>query len=411
MNTPRARCSARPLSFGLAAATALALLSLLPGCTGFGKAAQGQRLVQMEQSKQRKDGVFVNEQPMFTSPWSSIGRMLFGSDVSSPEQTIVPYSNAKHDLHLAADERLKVTWLGHSTVLIQVDGKTYLTDPVWGPRSSPYSWIGPKRWYPPPLSLDDLPKLDAVLISHDHYDHLDYPTIVQLKDRDTRFIMPLGVGAHLEYWGVAADRITELDWWNEISIDGQRLVLVPARHASGRHLFDQNSTLWGGFVILGDEHRLYFSGDTGFFPGLRDIGQRFGPFDVTMIEVGAYDRTWPDWHMGPEQAVLAHRIVGGKVFLPIHWGLFNLALHAWTAPIERVMTISEKLGVQVASPRPGQSFNSHNAHQTIRWWPDVPYQDATKDAVIATKNGKENERFKQKDLEQWLFVAPVLAPH
>ena len=255
---------------------------------------------------------------------------------------------------------------------------------MWGERTSPFSFAGPKRWYAPPIALSELPPIDVVLISHDHYDHLDAPTIEQMRDWNTRFVVPLGVGAHLEYWGVPAERITELDWGDHLTVDELTVHCTEARHASGRHLLDQNATLWAGYALVGPSHRVFFSGDTGMFPELSDIGERFGPFDVTMVEVGAYNRAWPDWHMGPEQAVTAHRMLRGKAFLPIHWGLFDLALHGWTEPIERTMAAAQAQGVRVLSPRPGESVEPSTT-KTTRWWPEVAWQTATDHPIEATK--------------------------
>jgi L-ascorbate metabolism protein UlaG (beta-lactamase superfamily) len=280
---------------------------------------------------------------------------------------------------------LRVTWLGHSTLLIEIDGHRFLTDPVWSDRISPVPWIGPRRWYPPPIALDKLPRFDAVVLSHDHYDHLDHPTMVAMKDWDTVFIVPVGVGSHLAYWGIPQDRIIELDWWERTRVKDVEVVCTPARHASGRHLFDQNDTLWAGWAFIGAAHRAFFSGDTGLFPAMRDIGEKLGPFDVTMIEVGAYGKSWPDWHLGPEQAVRAHGMLRGKVMLPVHWGLFTLAYHGWTEPIERTLVAAEAAGAKVVAPRPGQSFEPSAPPAIERWWPSVPWRPESEYPIRATK--------------------------
>ena len=235
---------------------------------------------------------------------------------------------------------------------------------------------GPKRWYPPPLALDELPDLDAVVISHDHYDHLDYPTIRAMRSWDTVFVVPLGVAAHLEYWGVPLERIVELDWWERHEVGDLEIVCAPARHASGRVAFDYNATLWAGYALLGGEHRVFFSGDTGMFPGMSEIGERLGPFDLTMIEAGAYGHAWPDWHVGPEQAVRAHQVLRGKVYMPVHWGLFNLAMHGWTEPLERTLVAAQAAGVRAFIPRPGASFEPASVPATKkRWWPERTVED------------------------------------
>jgi L-ascorbate metabolism protein UlaG (beta-lactamase superfamily) len=239
----------------------------------------------------------------------------------------------------------------------------------------------PERWYPPPIALRDLPAIDAVVISHDHYDHLDYATIVALKNWHTKFIVPLGVGAHLAYWGVPERNIIELDWWQHVLVAGLEIVCTPARHASGRTLFDKDAKLWAGYAFVGATHRMFFSGDTGLFSALKEIGARLGPFDVTSIEIGQYNRAWPDWHIGPEQAVTAHRWLRGRRLLPVHWGLLTLAYHGWTEPIERVLAEAHTEGVSVLTPKPGESFEPDSAPLFEAWWPSLPWQTAAQDPI------------------------------
>jgi L-ascorbate metabolism protein UlaG (beta-lactamase superfamily) len=372
---------------GIAMLTFLAVLVtavVVDGWQAFGATAEGPRRSRMESSPQWGDGVFVNPQPLWNDAWGMLTG-VFASSAETRPTTAVPVE-AVDPLALAIPPAtgLRVTWLGHSTLLVEVDGWRVLTDPVWGPRTSPVSWIGPERWYEPPIALSDLPPIDAVVLSHDHYDHLDYPTIVAMKDWDTTFVVPLGVGAHLEYWGVPVERIQELDWWDAILVDGLEITCTPARHASGRTLTDQDATLWAGYAFVGPEHRVFFSGDTGLFPALADIGAKLGPFDLTMIEAGAYNQAWPDWHLGPEQAVRAHQMVGGRVMLPIHWGLFDLAYHGWTEPIERTLVAADAAGVQVLAPRPGQSVEPSRPPVFERWWPEVAWETAEQHPVVAT---------------------------
>jgi L-ascorbate metabolism protein UlaG (beta-lactamase superfamily) len=360
------------------------LAVVLPmGCRAFGKGADGDRLLRMETSPRWDEDHFANPLPLYTNLSAMWDALFHGGDVTAPEvpfPLVHPRPEQFAELPVSG---LRITWLGHSTLLIEIDGKRILTDPVWGPRASPFTWVGPKRWYPPLIELEKLPPIDIVAISHDHYDHLDYPTIERMHDWNTQFVTPLGVGAHLEYWGVPLERITELDWWQEKTFGDVKLVCSPARHASGRHLFDRDRTLWAGYAMIGPKHRVYFSGDTGLFPEFSEIGEKYGPFDVTMVEVGAYNQAWPDWHSGPEQAVQAHQMLRGTRFLPIHWGLFTLASHNWTEPMERTVVAAERASVSVLTPKPGESVEPATA-VTGRWWPSVAWKTAEEDPIKAT---------------------------
>jgi L-ascorbate metabolism protein UlaG (beta-lactamase superfamily) len=257
---------------------------------------------------------------------------------------------------------------------------------MWSERAGPIPWLGPKRWYAAPIELEQLPKLTAVVISHDHYDHLDYQSIRRLNDLGVKFVVPLGIGAHLEYWGVPLSRIVELDWWEKTNVDGLDIVCTPARHASGRLLLDKDATLWAGYALLGSQHRAYYSGDTGLFPALREIGEKLGPFDVTLIETGQYHRAWPDWHIGPEQAVKAHQLVRGKVMLPVHWALFGLAFHGWTEPVERSSVAAMDRRAELATPRPGEPFEPTSKVPKARWWPPLAWDTAQQHPIVSTAN-------------------------
>ena len=282
---------------------------------------------------------------------------------------------------------LRVTWLGHSSLLVELDGHRFLTDPVWSRRVGPVRGLGPKRFFAPPLPLDQLPKLDAVILSHDHYDHLDMDTIRQLAKTPVTFVVPLGVGAHLLRWGVDASRIVELDWWDSHTVGKVRLVATPARHGSGRSLTDRDATLWASWCLLGPTHRVYFSGDGGYSPTFAEIGRRFGPFDLTLMESGAYNTEWSDFHLGPEQAVAAHRDLRGKLLLPIHWGTFVLAPHGWTEPVERLRVAAGKHGTALALPRPGEPVEPSSPSPPLvkRWWPRIPWRTAAQSPVVATQ--------------------------
>ncbi len=229
----------------------------------FGAAPDGERRARLEASPQWDGEVFVNPDPMWNDIAGSVGGMFHMSPVAEPDGPIPVLEGTKARFAEPPTSGLRITWLGHSTQIIEIDGVTVITDPIFGGRASPWTWLGPAAWYEPPIPLTELPPLDAVLLSHDHYDHLQIETIQAMASWDVRFIAPLGVGAHLEAWGVPTDRITEVDWWDRVDVGGVELVAVPARHASGRQIFDQNRTLWTGFALLGTEHRVLFSGDTG----------------------------------------------------------------------------------------------------------------------------------------------------
>lgn len=366
------------LVVGVALATAAAWRPM-------GHRSTGARRARMASSPQWRDGHFDNPQPLHNDIIGGLTAIRDASPFSAPTMPLATEAIDPQRFRSAPASGVRVTWMGHSTSLVEIDGARFLLDPVWSERPTPLNGVGPARWYPPVIALDQLPHIDAVLISHDHYDHLDMPTVVALAQIGTTFIVPLGIGAHLEYWGVPADRIVELDWWQRTHVAGVEIVSTPARHASGRVLFDKDATLWNGFAILGNAHRVYYSGDTGLFPAMREIGEKLGPFDCTMIEIGQYHRAWPDWHIGPEQAVQAHALVRGRVFLPVHWGLFRLAYHGWTEPIERAVAAANARGATIATPRPGESVEPTLPIVTTRWWPALPWRTAMQDPIRSTQ--------------------------
>jgi len=374
------------------------------GWRAFGHAASGARAERMHRSPQWHAGAFRNPNPMFNDP-HAVTALFSASEVASPRASApVPVASSSGEvLQKPPSSGLRVTWFGHSSTLLEIDGKRILTDPAFGQRASPFSWVGPERWYAPPISLDDIAQggpIDAVVISHDHHDHLQHSSIEQLKALNPIFIVPLGVGAHLEYWGVPADNIRELDWWESTTLGDLVVNCTPSRHASGRHLFDQGATLWASWSFVG-EHRVFFSGDTGLFAGMGEIGERFGPFDLTMIEVGQYHPTWPDWHIGPEQAVKAAKLLGSKVFLPIHWSLWQLAAHGWTEPGERARAAAIAEDVPFVLPKPGESIEPTTALASSQaafsasseqeapapWWPNEPWVTGSDDPIVSTVAG------------------------
>jgi L-ascorbate metabolism protein UlaG (beta-lactamase superfamily) len=366
----------------------LILAALVNGWRAFGQGASGERLARMSRSPQYKDGHFENPQPLVNDAWGSLTGASQASPDRFPKEPVPTETVDPKRFETPPASGLRVTWLGHSTMLVEVDGAKVLTDPIWSERISPVDAVGPTRFFPPLIALASMPVPDAVIISHDHFDHLDYPTIVAMKDWPTTFVVPLGVGAHLSYWGVPDAHIKELDWWEEATLGDLTITCTPARHASGRTAWDKDHTLWAGYALVGKSHRVYYSGDTGLFPAMADIGARLGPFDLTMIETGQYHQAWPDWHIGPEQAVDAHKIVRGRAMLPVHWSLLGLAYHAWTEPGERVLRAAEKAKVTLLLPKPGQSIEPTIAEPALpRWWPNVPTKTAEQDPIVSGNLG------------------------
>ncbi|MDB4837033.1 MBL fold metallo-hydrolase [Marinomonas sp.] len=258
--------------------------------------------------------------------------------------------------------------LGHSTSLLKVMGEYWLIDPVFSERASPFSFAGPKRFHQPPISLEALPNIDKVLISHNHYDHLDKNTIKQLASKTKHFYVPLGVEADIENWGVNAENIHSFDWWDEMQTDHAMIAFTPTQHFSGRGIGDENLTLWGAWVIKTAQESLYFSGDSGYFDGFKKTGDKYGPFDLTLIETGAYDKDWSDIHMTPEESIQAHINLQGKAMIPIHNGTFDLAFHSWYEPLDRVADEAKRLGVHLSTPIFGEVVSISNTPIKSRWW-------------------------------------------
>ncbi len=364
---------------------------LIDAWSALGRSPRAERLERAKASPQYGDGAFVNPIPMNEDMGRALQKWLFGPSGQqlTPKEAPPVVKLTKEALISPPDGQLRVTWFGHSSVLIEVDGVRILADPVWGRRASPSSFFGPERFFEPPLPLAELPPLDAILISHDHYDHLDLPSIQELVTlTQAPFFVPLGLGEHLQYWGVNPERIRELDWWQEARVGDVKLACTPARHFSGRSLTDRNATLWSSWSVVGPTRRVFFSGDTGMFSGFSEIGRRYGPFDVTLLESGAYDDAWADVHLGPEQAVEAHLALRGTHLMPIHWGTFNLALHSWTEPGERLRVAAAAAGVSLVTPAPGGSLELGKPLPTAVWWPSVPWRSATEHPVRSSAVGE-----------------------
>lgn len=289
-------------------------------------------------------------------------RLIADKSIRVPEHPLGPFRTDISVFRTPPASGLRMTWMGHSSALVEIDGVRILTDPVWDNRASPLTWVGPKRFFAPPLALEELPPLDAVLVSHDHYDHLGKRTVqklAQLQPR-ARWLTSLGVGTILRRCDVPAERITELNWTESAEVAGPdgamcRITSLPTRHFSGRSLLNRFETLWGSFVLRGPEHAVYFGADSGWWKGFAEIGETHGPFDLTMLEIGACNDLWQQIHLGPDGAARAFRELGGAgLLMPIHWALFDLALHAWRQPIERLLELAQAEDMKIWSPEPGR---------------------------------------------------------
>jgi len=364
---------------------ALALLAAVLAAAGcgvlsqpqFGAAMTGARLERAKANPQYRDGRFVNLQP--ETPTSTgamfdyLVRQFSGDEARVPPSPLPVLAVDKTALAAPPPASgLRAFWIGHASVYAEVDGLRLLLDPVFAERVSPIA-IGPKRFHPPPIALVDLPRIDAVLVSHDHYDHLDMETVQHLAARGSRFFVPLGIGAHLERWGVPPAQIEEMEWWQRKTLGSVEFVCTPTRHYSGRGLGDRSATLWSSWSVLGPRHRFFYSGDTGYGTHFADIGSRLGPFDLAFIKIGAYGPgpSWIDIHMPPEQSVQAHRDVRARRMFPVHWSTFNLAYHDWDEPIRRTVAEAGRTGVDVVTPRLGEWVDADQDFASTPWWQAV----------------------------------------
>ena len=289
---------------------------------------------------------------------------IFRKEEGSP---IGEYNFTEKNRDSIGNGKTHINWLGHAAVLIEKNNQYILLDPMLGERASPISFMGPKRFNPSPIAPDDLPEISAVVISHDHYDHLDYPTIKKIHQKVEIFLVPLGVGKTLEYWGVPKEKIKEMDWHDAHKTSFYEITATPARHFSGRY-FTQNNTLWASWVInLGDDV-IFFGGDGGIFDGFEAIGEKYGPFDLSLMPIGAYNDAWHDIHMNPEEAIDAFNQVNRGKFLPIHWGTFDLALHSWYDPIKRLIESEAIAKEELITPLPGEWIHYNNYQSNFDWW-------------------------------------------
>jgi L-ascorbate metabolism protein UlaG (beta-lactamase superfamily) len=343
----------------------------------FGAPMIDARLERAKANPHYRDGRFVNVLPESPTSLASFGsyviRQFQGDEVREPPAPLPVVAVDKAALAAAPPPRgLRAFWIGHASTYVEIDGLRLLIDPVFAERVSPLP-IGPKRFHAPPIALADLPPIDAMLVSHDHYDHLDMDTVRHLAARGTRFVVPLGIGAHLERWGVAPAQIDELEWGQQRTLRGVQIVCTPTRHYSGRALNDRSATLWSSWSVIGPQHRFYYSGDTGYGPHFREIGERLGPFDLAFVKIGAYGpgAAWHDIHMPAEQAVQASRDVRARRMFPVHWSTFNLAYHAWDEPIRRTVAEARRSGVELVTPRLGEWVDADREFRSTAWWEAV----------------------------------------
>lgn len=323
-----------------------------------------------------RNGIWNNPVPTGINATRDLPKMLrkliTGKEERVPKQPLGPFHTDVALYQTAPASGLRITLIGHSSLLVEIDGTTLLIDPVFSDRASMVQWFGPKRFYPPPLRIEDLPPLDAILLTHDHYDHLDTAALQQLEKRKPLFICSAGVETHLERWGVGLGRTHPLNWMDSFNVPSASLTpltitAVPARHFSGRS-FKRYRTLWSSFVLQTKIRKLYHGADSGYYDGFREIGEQFGPFDFATLEIGAFDSLWQEIHLGPDNAVRAAQDLRTKVLMPIHWGLFNLAFHAWNQPVERITELAEQARLALFVPEPGRPTEFTGKAANSLWW-------------------------------------------
>jgi len=322
-------------------------------------------------SKHFHDGAFRNTHSVLDGVSSPRGALLrewmFGGQQRRPP--IALPVERPHEIWTHSPETgMRATWLGHSTVLLELDGRRVLTDPVFAGRIGPVSFVGPRRFHPTPAEVSELPPLDVILLSHDHFDHLCAPTMRELAQTGVPVVTALGVGGHLERCGFAREQITELDWFESAIVGGIQFLATPAQHFSGRSHGGGNKTLWASCVIAADHRKVFFSGDTGLTDEFTAIGQAFGPFDLVMLEIGAYHPAWGTIHLGPENALEALRMLGGGTLFPVHWGTFSLGFHAWDEPGEQLLSLAPKYDARILTPKLGAPFEPERMSGPAPWW-------------------------------------------
>lgn len=338
----------------------------------FGKGYDKEQKKQFSQLDHYEDGKFINqsETGMELDYWYLIKEQFRKDPSRSPQMDILPNRLDSLDIENRSGLGNYISWMGHSAFLLELDGKKILLDPMLGNSPAPFDFLGPSRYSSElAIAIEKLPKVDILIISHDHYDHLDHGSIIKLKEKVERFFVPLGVGSHLEHWGIEKNKIREMNWWDTDEINGIELTLAPARHFSGRGILDRNKTLWGSWIIKSDSLNIYFSGDGGYDTHFKEIGEKYGPFDLALMECGQYHEQWHQIHMMPEETVMAAKDVKANVFMPIHWGAFTLALHSWTDPVERAKAKADELGIKMTTPFIGETLEiKGKTYPKEEWW-------------------------------------------
>ncbi|MEQ9188658.1 MAG: MBL fold metallo-hydrolase [Cryomorphaceae bacterium] len=338
----------------------------------FGSVPAGSYLDSLKSSPQHNGEVFENDGKVamemgIAKLWKIALAYWNAPEGRHPDSLLILHPDLQDVLSDTVGES-HLTWFGHSAFLLEVDNKHILLDPMLGPSAAPFSFQVRRFNQDLPIALEDLPIIDAVIFSHDHYDHLDYPTIMAIKDKVKRFFVPLGLKGHLVGWGVDPTIVTELDWWEEAQLDGIRLACTPAQHFSGRALNDRGATLWCSWVITTPKRNIFFSGDSGYFNGFKSIGEKYGPFDIAMLECGQYNTLWQEIHMMPEESAMAAVDLNAKAMIPIHWGMFELALHPWKEPVERVTAKAKELNMPILTPKVGERLAIMQPLTTDAWW-------------------------------------------
>ncbi|MDT0648045.1 MBL fold metallo-hydrolase [Zunongwangia sp. F260] len=336
----------------------------------FGKMPEGERLERIEKSSNSANGKFHNVQPTAVSP-DDVSMITVLKDFVTRPKSVRPSAelpNVKTDLSQISSDKPVIVWFGHSSYFIDFNGYRVLVDPVFSRNASPVKFFGKSFRGADKYEVEDFPEIDLLILTHDHYDHLDYPSIMKLKSRIKKIVTSLGVGAHLEYWGLEKSGITELDWWEHKRINEKlKITAAPSRHFSGRGT-TRFATLWSSFILEFSDYKIYIGGDSGYSQQFKEIGRRFGPFNLAFMECGQYNENWPEIHMFPEQAVTAAKDLNAKIAIPVHWGKFTLSIHSWNEPVKRFVASAKKAGQQYVVPKIGEPYKLGEDFNQETWW-------------------------------------------